>query len=69
MVYGCTAMIEPASNNDRVPHRNQDFFNVSFNLVGADVEPVPSSIISEAVKGGLVASGEGTAAAKPNVEG
>jgi hypothetical protein len=40
---------------------------VSFNL-GADDDAAPSSTKSEAVNGGLVARGDGTAALYPNIE-
>ena len=43
--------------------QHYDFLRVNFSL-GTDDSP--SSAKSEAVKGGLVASGDGTAAAKPN---
>lgn len=46
-----------------IKRKHHDFLRVNFSL-GTDDSP--SSATSEAVKGGLVASGDGTAAAKPN---
>ena len=43
--------------------QRHDFLRVNFSL---GTEESPSSPMSEAVKGGLVASGDGTAAAYPN---